>query len=377
MLTMHPIVPIGPYDWDRSLLPADEFTERLAAVRALMKTRGWRGMLVFGSINEPGAVTYLTNFTPKLGWGMALVPAEGDPALLCDGGPRMLPAAQALTWLEDLRPARDPLEVLTGWLDELDGAGGAGGLAVVDFAGMPHGVHRRVTGLEAIGEAGDASPEIEAMRRAKSPCEMGLIKGAAEILNSAVDTLTQAAGGGAHIQAAVQNAETFAYQRGAQDVRALHSLDGGRSMTAFEIPKEVKADAFTAYLAVKYRGYWAEGLLSMGNQTSPARQAAAGALAAMIDAAKPGATSADLGRALNNQAGSLATHPFTEGRLGNGLGLSLAEAPFLDLGGEAPLAEGDIISLRAGLSDEQAGHALLSAMLRVGTDGPEILFRAG
>jgi hypothetical protein len=48
----------------------------------------------------------------------------------------------------------------------------------------------------------------------------------------------------------------------------------------------------------------------------------------------------------------------------------------MDMGSAARLAEGDFVSLRAGLSDERAGHALLSAMLQIGGDGPKILFQA-
>ncbi len=371
MLTMQPILPIGPYDWEKSLLPQDEFDERLAAVRAVMVERNWRGMILFGSIADPGAVTYITNFTPKLGWGMVLLPVKGDPALLADGGPRMLPAAQALTYVTDLRPARNPTGVLTDWLDEIEGDGG---LAVVDFAAMPHGVHRQVMSLDAIVGAEDGSDLVRDIRRRKSARENALIDRAAEILGDAAGMLRQSAQSGEHIQAAIQAAEAKAFAEGAQDVRALYSLDGGCNLGAFESPEEVKGDQFTAFLAVKYRGYWAEGLLTIGNEASPARQSAAKALAAMTQAAVPGASADDLGRALNNEAGSLASHSFTEGSLGNGSGLSLTEAPFLDMGSDTQLAEGDIITLRAGLSDDQAGHALLLAMLRVGAGGPQILY---
>ncbi len=62
---------------------------------------------------------------------------------------------------------------------------------------------------------------------------------------------------------------------------------------------------------------------------------------------------------------------------GNGIGLSLEEAPQLSASGAANALEpGGVYSLRAGVTDGEGG-AIASAMLRVTDNGNDVLWSAG
>ena len=66
----------GPYDWDERVLPRSEFDARLARVRAQMAQAGVNVLIVHGDPRHYNALAYLTNFTPKNGTGLALVPLK-------------------------------------------------------------------------------------------------------------------------------------------------------------------------------------------------------------------------------------------------------------------------------------------------------------
>ena len=52
-------------------------------------------------MRDHGALAYLSNFIPRVRWGLALLPRSGDPRLLCAMSTRDLPAMRGLTWIAD------------------------------------------------------------------------------------------------------------------------------------------------------------------------------------------------------------------------------------------------------------------------------------
>jgi len=82
MNSMHPVVVLGSYRWDEELLPVDEFGERLKVLRALMRERGWQGVVAHGDAPDSAFVTWLTHFFPRMRWALALVGLQGEPELL-------------------------------------------------------------------------------------------------------------------------------------------------------------------------------------------------------------------------------------------------------------------------------------------------------
>lgn len=368
MHTMHPTLLIGPADWNQTRLLRAEFDERLAQLWQAHPDAG--GAIVYGNARDHGALAYLTHFTPKLEAALALIPRDGAARLLVGGGPNMVPAARPLTWVEQLAPLRNAGATAAEWAKTLPS-----GRPILLIGGdaMPFNMRRMVD--EALGDIAtvDADDAMTAARRHKRPRELGLMKEACAGLGVAVDALKKAQQAGAGLTDAVLAAEHAALQWGAQDVRSLFSADGGRTLRPFDIPVATPAEPLQVYLAVRHDGYWADGFVRLARAPDALDAAAAAMLHAMIAAAKPGASAAELASAAGGARGSLEPHPLTVNVFGNGIGLSLEETPHLSANGPATLEPGGVYSLRAGVAGDDGG-AIVSAMVLVTDKGHDVLW---
>jgi Xaa-Pro aminopeptidase len=371
---MHPILLTGAYDWDADALPAAEFEERVAEVRRLMDRQGWGALLASASGDDFGALGYLTNFAPKVGRAYGFVARNGPVRLLAGVDSRMLPAAKALTWVAEPQPGRDLAATLPKWLDE-DKV--TGPVAVAGFAKLPSPMFRALS--EALGARGapvDADPALYALRAVKRPREVALIKRSAAILDAAIKEIGARAKSGAAVVEAVLAGERAARAGDAQDVRTLFSFDGGRTLVPYEEQSDTRSDPLVAYLALQYRGYWTDGFATFASARSAAIDRARRALDRGIAAMRPGADAASVFRAVAEEIGPSALHPMCRTSVGYGIGLTAEEPPALAPNGAAKLAEGIVCSVRAGVGDARDGHAIVSALLRIGAGGPETLWRA-
>lgn len=374
MLTMHPSLLIGDYDWDPERLPVSEFTQRLAAVDDDMSARGLAGLVVYGDAVDHAALAYLTGFTPKLGAAIAFVAPGGAVRIQARGGAAMLEAAKRLTWVDDVVSGPNAGKAVEEWLD---GLGGGAQRRV----GLVTGRRAPASGLRLVAAASegraaleDASDMLSTLMARKRPLERRLIAATAETLSAAVGAVDAARADGASVVAAIQAGEAEARRRRVADVRTLFSLDGGRVLQPFEGLDETRADPLVAYVAVREAGYWAGGFVTLGERPNAAREAAAAALAALVGAARPGAGWRDLAAAVDAVSGGLTAHAVTEASLGNGIGLNLEEPPLLRSDSDGVLEQDGVYALQAGFADETAGHAILSAIVAVGRDGTEVLW---
>ena len=365
MRTMHPTLLVGPADWDPQRMPLEEFQARLAVL--------WRdggqagGAIVYGDAADHAALAYLTHFTPKLEAAIALLSRNGDARLLVGGGINMIPAAKPLTWIGNLLPLRSAAKAVAEWSATLPGGGS---LMLIDGDAMPYAMHREI--VAALGSdvsIGDATPIVRAQMRRKSARELAAIREASQMLGEAVAALRQAKDRG--VTAAVLAAEHVAWRRGAQDMRSLFSLDGGRTLLPFDVPVGATVDPLQVYLAVRHSGYWAEGYVMLSAQPHAPLIAAEAALRATLRQVAPGVTPGALTETLATAMTAFAPHPATA-PAAIGIGLALQQ----DLPADEPLGVGEVLSLRAGISDPQQGSAMVSAMVAVTENGRDILWSA-
>jgi hypothetical protein len=369
MQTMHPTLLIGPSDWDARQTPRSEYDARLAALWRGHETAS--GAIVYGDSRDHAALSYLTHFTPKLEAAIALIPRRGEARMLIGGGPNMLPAAKPLTFISALAPLRDAAKTAGDWARDLNGETS---LVLLGGNAMPHRLRRAMDQALGAGtriEDGDAALQVR-MRR-KSPHEMQILRESCATLDAAVAALRDAARSNKSITDCILVAEHAALQRGAQDVRSLFSLDGGRTLRPFDIPIAARTDPLQAYVAVRHGGYWAEAFVRITAQHDRLQAKAGSVVRAMATEAKPGTSARRLREIIEGCRGGLRVHQLADRTCGSSIGLSLDEALLLTAEDTA-LEQGGIYSLRAGFIDAAGAGAIASAMVHVTENGPQLLW---
>jgi hypothetical protein len=252
MLAMNSTLLVGPSDWDAARMPKAEFVARAAAF--------WRdnppasGAIVYGDRVNHAELAYLTNFTPKLEAALALIPRDGAPQLLVGGGVNMLPAARPLTFVEDLRPLRNVGSTVAKWSHEQ----GSGAPVLIGGGFMPYALRQEIAAALS-GEMDDKTAELWRLMGRKSARELAAQRATCAALDATVTAMRVAQGAGADVTAAVLAGEQAANRQGAQEVRTLFSLDGGRTLRPFDTLVERAVDPLQVYVAVRKLGYWAEG----------------------------------------------------------------------------------------------------------------------
>jgi Xaa-Pro aminopeptidase len=378
MRTMQPSVTIGSYTWAQDRLPSDEFGLRADALRAAMERHGWPAILVYGDVREHAALAYLSNFIPRVRWGMALLPRAGEPRLLCAMSTRDLPAMRTLTWIGDVRSGMGPEweKAFDPWFERFKN-GQAIELGTLGFDIMAPLLHhnvRRSLGERFSLQRADDILGIPPQR--KRPRELTMMRAACELVQTAGKTFVDTWRKSGEPETAALEAERLARSLAAQDVRTLISLDGGRTLVPFQGLFEKKPGPLVGYLAVKVMGYWADLFVTADEHRTEALRRSEAALDALIAAVRPGARAADVFAAASGALAPLPLHPVLGGSVGHGIGLSLDEHPELRAGTDTELVEGGLYTLQVGIADPAAGNALLSAVAHCTGAGAEVLARS-
>ena len=366
MHTMQPTLLVGPSDWDAARMPKDEFLARSTTLWRI--ARAASGAIVYGDRAHHAELAYLTNFTPKLEAALALIPRVGGPRLLVGGGVNMMQAAKPLTFIESVQPLRNVGATVTQWAREQSGGGRP---VLIGGAFMPQALHRELT--EGVGTIADKTADLRTLMRRKSARELGAIQEACATLDAAVAAMNEAQRSGAGATAAVLAGEHAAHRSGAQDVRTLFSLDGGRTLRPFETPVERAVDPLQVYVAVRRFGYWAEGFAVVTASPNPYVEGADEVLQYAVEMIRPGARCSDVARSITEAIQPFHPHPITQQMQGNAIGLALEEHPLIAEGSEDVFEAGGVYSLRVGLADERA-HAIVSTMVAVNEYGCKVLW---
>lgn len=371
MQTMHPTLLVGPADWDPKEMPREEFDERLTAL--------WRdhpnasGAIVYGNSSDHAALAYLTNFTPKLEAALAFIPRRGEAQLLVGGGVNMVPAARPLTFVENLAPLREAAKAAAAWAHTLP----AGDILLIGGEAMPTSMHRTFDQALGADRKIETDATLQARMTTKRPRELHALRAACATLDAAAQALRAASHNRKSVTDCILLAELAALQRGAQDVRSLFSLDGGRTLRPFDIPLAEGRDVLQVYLAVRQSGYWVDGFVRVTPAGDALQEKIGGILDAMIAAAKPGLSCRDFAKLADAERGSFQLHPLAGNVFGNSIGLALDEPPILARDSNARLEAGAVYSLRAGLLDETGAGAISSAIIAVTVGGSDVLWRDG
>jgi hypothetical protein len=362
MLTAHPTLLIGPSDWDAECMPREEFMRRIDALWGADPQA--ERAIVFGSSRHHAELAYFTNLIPKLGPGVALLSRSGAHRLFVGDAANMIGAARPLTWIENIGTLKD---VAAG----IAAGGSAQRSLLVGADGMPVALRRTIT--EALGgpdATTDATTHVGAQMRRKSRYELDAIDAAVKATGAARKVMREALLSGGGVTDVIVAGERAANSAGAQDVRTLFSLDGGRTLRPFFAPVAQQVDPLMAYLAIRRFNYWAECFPQFTTRPEPTRlhEKSFEALGSALSAIKAGVRTQDIEQLIADTMQPYEAHPVIGRAFAQPMGLGLDE-PHADIG--ASFEEGEVYSLRTGATDGAKGGIICSSMIHVAKDGVE------
>jgi len=345
MHALQPTLRLGRDVWDRDAMPRVEFTARADRLRAAMAQRGLDALLLFGSgLDGCGHPTYISNYIVKLPFtALVVLPRDGDAALLFEGATRGRSAAEATTWIEDVRPCWEMAQTCLAVLGERGLRHSTIGLAAMPRL-VPHAQWTAlVTGLSSATLV-DAEDLVYECRAAKSPREIHQVRRASAIVREALESAVSST----HRTEMSLAADLFraARMQGAEDVRLMITSLSDDDW-AFR-PPEARAIEGGGRLAVTVRAswerYWSEATRTFvvgGDRLEPIREPSVQArFDAAVARAGAGATIARSVDAALSEATPSECRALDRLGFGHGIGITAHEYPIFSRENETRIASG-------------------------------------
>jgi hypothetical protein len=248
---MHPVVLRGRSGLQ---LPAEEFGDRVARIRADLARRRLDALVAFGDARDYAPLAWVTGLVPMLRWAVAIVPVQGEIALYTAmAGARDLPAVQRLAAVDSVAT----ISALPGALAAFDR------VAVAGIRSMRAAAETMIRAATTVADDGDRL--LGDLMVPPSPAERALLRVADRTAERAAGAIASELAAGASGFSALLAGDLCAREAGVNDVRLLWSLDGGATLRPPQKLGDGAAEPSVYYLAVQSGGYWGEALYSAGD----------------------------------------------------------------------------------------------------------------
>ncbi len=374
MQALQPSIKNGRSVWDAEALPKEEFQGRVRRFQAVMAAKGLDLALVFGrAFNESADPCYLTNLQARMATessGIA-VPREGEPVVFFEGALRGLPTYKRMIWVEDVRGGGQLEAMYAKYLEE-NQAKSVGLVGVRPQ--MPFKKYRALREALTGRQVSEHDSLVSDLRRVKSERELGRMRKAGAAVAAMFAVLS-----GPKVKPVerVIDAEGRLAGRlkGGEDVRLLLLRPGEWALRPAGNGQIAKGERILVYAQAQIDRYWAEAartFVGTGNGLAPVDAGAAGvAYESMVKAVVAG-KKADAPLVAATEAAARAGIKLSDDYgYGNGLGLSLDEAPVIAAGSTDNFEAGMPLSCR--LFTKEQGGLMLGDTLIVHSQGSEIL----
>lgn len=344
MRTMHSVLKRGGLYWDRDVLPPAAYEARFRQLQAAVRSSGDAAWLLFGDVERYGAVTFATNFMPRVRSALAFVPVEGPPVLFANCGKRDVPAAKTITWVEEVIPfGRLPGDLIK-FIEARNLQASRIGLAGFDRSIPVADWEAIATGLpQAVWTSRD--PELWHMRQAKEAWEIEAIARSARIADQALALAPDVLKPGVTMREVIATIDRTARAAGAEDVRYMVASgpQAGVALRPVDDRQLEAGDTVLIYAALEAQRYWAETARTFVLGRAPAalmslHEKAIESVVSMRSAAQPGVAASAL----------LAASPVQPAYgCGNAIGLDAEEFPIIEAGVTTALERSTTLALRA------------------------------
>jgi Xaa-Pro aminopeptidase len=365
---------------------AEEFASRIEVVRAGIERAGLAALVAYGDCWRGANITYFTEFRPLDG-----VSDIANAVLLLgiDDAPVLFVSDQCLDYASsvtafDVRSLRE----LTEAVRRLARRGGTAGLA--GGAYVPATVLDRITA--GLGDmALEPTQVLAEIKAVKSEAEVRLIRHAARLSDAAMASIRDAlADGRPRSERELALIADRAMLAGGAERTAYDSMVQAGPRSAYNLARPTDrvlrpGDLVMTDIGARYRGYVADG--GRGFTYGPASAekraivaAAARAVEAGLEAARPGMTAAALNTVVQQALVRSGYEKFSSEARGHGTGHGTGmdpeeEAPWIGPGNTTILQENMVFTLKATITVPEVGGLRTERIVRLTSGGVDILDR--
>ncbi len=360
-----------------------EFENRTGRVQKLMRQSKLDALF----LTTEADVRYFTGFrtlfwqSPTRPW-FCIIPGDGMPIAIIPeiGAPLM-----QTTWVDDIRTWASPREEDDGVSLVVDA------LSQFPKIGMPMGRESQLrmpysdflsfqsclTGCEFI----DATPIIDAVRFIKSEAEVLVQQKICTIASNAFDQAVNLFHEGQTLASAFKAFKIELLQLGAEDVPYLVGGAGAHGYEDVISPPDERplksGDVFMLDTGATLKGYFCDfdrnfAIGSIGDDVAKAHETLWLATEVGLEAAKPGATCAQIASTMNKVIGDAGGNV---GRCGHGLGTQLTEPPSLIHWDHTEMVEGATMTLEPSIEIAGGGMLVHEENIVIRDGAPQLLSR--
>jgi Xaa-Pro aminopeptidase len=298
---------------------------------------------------------------PKNRGALAVIPLEGEPALVVQEPSRNNPFSKTLTWIDEVWSVGQFAQGLAEALKKRGRKPERVGLVAVEEQ-MPAREWEKVNQTLAGAEFLDLSDVAASLRLIKSSSEQALLRRTSEILERSLDLVAKEARPGRKEYEIMAALDREARRRGVEDFRfmmARSSYPRVGLRPAGASPLE-QGELLLISVAASYQRYWAELGRTFCLGKLPPEAAKSHSLANGIFRKLAAGGFAQPGDLLKEIPSSSARESALAYGLGNGIGLELTEEPLLGKNGRVAIKPGMALTLRVCLHGSECGSALIS-----------------
>ena len=368
-------------------ITAEEFRQRVAAVRTAIAGSDLSGLLAFGDCWRGANVGYFTEFRPLDGVSdianaLFVLGREGEPLLFV--------SEQCQAYASSVTTF--PVHTFSEMNARLAGFAAANGTGPIGLAGsayVPAGL------LERIREAAGPNVRIEPtmllaeIKAVKSDAEVALMRKACALTDDAMAAIRDAlATGGLYSERDLAMIADRAMLAGGADRTGYDSMVQAGPRSAYNLARPTDrilqpGDLVMTDIGARYRGYVADGGRGFiyGPATPEKRaivMAAAHAVEAGLAAARPGIMAKDLNAAIQKALVETGYEPYSSEARGHGTGHGTGmdpeeEAPWIGPTNTTVLKENMVFTLKATITVPGVGGLRTERIVRLSPGGVEPL----
>ncbi len=386
MDTLHTVLNRGCSIWDQSRIPLNEFQQRLDQVREGMRKQGVDLLLVYGDSWRFGHLAFVSHFMPKNRGALAVIPLEGEPALVVQEPDRNNPFSRSLTWINEVHSVGQIAKGLGEAIKAKRLKPKVVGLVSVEEQLGVRQWEELFKDIDRV-ERVDCGELLSSLRLVKNPREEALVRESSRILEEALSLLKSELRAGQRENEVMALLDRSVRSRGAEDFRFLIARSSRPEVGLRPAGSTVieRGEGILLFMAVSYQRYWAElGQTFCLGGVSPemvrSHRAATGLFRKFAEGLKVGVSANSTNHWLEenqNLASTAERDSVLAYGAGNGIGLDLVEKPLLGMDGGITIQDGMILTLRVCLQGKQCGSAIISRPFRATSNGLESLVSIG